>query len=978
MKKIAFLLVLIFLSGLQVVSAQVQHITGRVIAEEDGTSLPGVSVVIPGTNKGTTTDRNGMYSIEVTPQTGKLVFSFVGMESLEVEINGQEVINVKLKSIAIRVDEVIVAAYGVRKKESLTGSIQTVDLAKLEQVPVGSFENALQGTVAGVNVINSSGMPGSTAKIRIRGVGSISAGTDPLYVIDGVPVESKDFSMVNPNDIASISVLKDASATALYGSRAANGVIIISSKKGKSVGKTVITYRGQSGITTVARDKFDQMETSDKLDYEEYLGIKTPGNYDRESLEKINTNWLDELTRDGKMMSHEISVQGGSDKTTYYLSGGYYDETGVVPTSAFKRYSGKINLDTDAANWLKLGAYLTLGYEDVDNAITPDLSKEFQSNVFNPVFRSFLENPYNRLYREDGSYTSTADGLMEANPMEHLNLNTSGYNTTTLIGNFYADIKITEDLRFKSSLGGDFNDHIRSTYSSPESAWSQNTEGSVSRYFSRNFSLNNTNLFIYDKGIGKHSLKVFAGQENFRNYHEDFMAEGTGLPNDYVDVLGVTSVPANVDGDISEYSLISLLSSLNYNYLEKYYVDGSFRYDGASRFGTENRWAPFWSVAGMWDLKKENLLAALEILHRLKIKASYGSTGNWDIGNYSHLATYGYSTYMDQPAGVPSNPGNENLTWETTKMFNTGIEFGLLERLNIEFEYYHSVTKDMLFQVPLSFTSGFDKGWDNVGSLENRGVELTVDWDVIRAGDFKWNLNANAGYNQNEVTELYNDKEEIVGSTTITKVGESRGTYHLVRYGGVNPANGHVLWYDKDGNITSEFKSSDAVTLSGKSWYAPWAGGFTSTFEYGGLTLSAFFTWMVDRWIINQTRYFTENSDFASLNQSKKVLDYWKEPGDVTKYYDPGLRGQGQMQIDDRLLEDASFLRLKDITLAYSFPDKIVNKLPGVNQLKVYAKGYNLLTFTKYSGQDPEVNSNIDLGYFPHVKTISFGVDVGF
>ncbi len=969
------MLVSIVLLGIFVAEAQVKTITGTVTSSEDGVGIPGVSVSVKGTTVGTVTNIDGKYELNVPNDAQSLVFTFVGMKMKEVAISGS-VIDVAMETETIGVDEVVVTAYGVRKKSSLTGSVQNVEAEKLEQVPVGSFENALQGTVAGVNVINSSGMPGSSATIRIRGVGSISAGSAPLYIMDGIQVSSGDFSSLNPNDIENISVLKDASATALYGSRGANGVVIITTKKGGKNEKAKITYRGLYGVSQASQDKFDQMSTVEKLDYEEYLGLKTAGAYDRAALEAINTNWFDELTQTGNVQSHELSVQGGSDKVGYYISGGYYDEKGIIPTSSFKRYSAKVNLDADATDWLTLGTYLTFGFEEANNAVTPDRSSGYSNNIYNPIFRSILESPYSRPYNEDGSYTSTADGLFWANPLEHLELNPSKFNNAKVVGSVYGEIKITKDLTFKSTTGIDFRDFLNSGYISPLSAWGLNTNGSVSRSFSRNYKVTNTNLFNYLKEFRDHSLGVMLGQESIHHNYEWFFAEGEGLPNTTVDVLGSTATPSDVDGDIEEYSMMSFFSTINYNYKEKYYFDGSLRYDGSSRFGTNNRWALFGSVAGMWDMKKENFLEDVDWLTKMKFKASYGTTGNWNIGNYTHLALYGSGpTYNDNSGGAPSAPGNTDLTWEKKNMFNTGVEFSILKDVSFEVEWYRAVTSDMLFEVPYSYTSGFSGGWDNVGEILNRGVEVTVDWHVINSDAFKWNLNANVGYNHNEVLELYGDKDEIIDGNNITKVGESLGTFYLNRLVGVNPADGTFVWLDADGNPTNQFNSSDQVVLSGKSYYAPWAGGLTTSWEYKGISLSMFFSWMADKWMGNNARYFSENSNFATYNQSRKVLDYWKEPGDVTKYPDP-LKESAEF--DDHLLEDASFIRLKDLTLGYSFSERSLKKLKTIKSLKVYGRGRNLLTFTKYSGQDPEVDASWDLGYYPHVKNIVFGIEVGF
>lgn len=973
MRKLIFLLSCMLFVSVGFVSAQKKTISGVVTAAEDGSKLPGVTVLVKGTTMGTITDANGNYSFTVPSSAKILQFTYVGRLQTLVEITGG-IMDVAMKSSAI-VEEVIVTAYGTRKKSSLTGSVESVDSKRLERLPVASFDNALQGTVAGVNVINSSGMPGSSAKIRIRGVGSVSAGTDPLFIMDGIQVTGSEFSSMNPNDIENISVLKDASATALYGSRGANGVIIITTKGGGDFENAKIAYRGFYGITKVAQNKFNEMNTTEKLDYEEYLGIRTKGAYDRATLEKTNTNWFDALTQQGEVQSHDLSIRGGNSKMKYFVSGGFYDEKGIVPTSDFKRFTTKANVEGDANKWLKIGSNLTFGYEQASNAITPDRNADYASNVYNPMFRALLENPYVGLYKEDGSYTTVDDGLNWANPMEHLKLNTSKFNIAKLIGNVNAEIKFNKDLKFTTLIGIDFRDYTLSSYIDPKSAWGKTISGSIARGFSRNYRITNTNMLNYKKEFGLHSVELKAGQETIQNLYDGFTATKTGFPNSMVNVPDAATTPSAMTGDITEYTLLSGISALNYSYNEKYYFDASFRYDGSSRFGANNRWAPFWSVAGMWNLKNENLLKDNDFVNTLKYKLSYGTTGNWEIGNYTHLALWGSAPYNDNAGGAASSPGNVNLTWEKRRMLNTGIEFGPTENLSFNLEYYNSMTTNMLFDVPYSYTSGFASGWGNVGEVQNQGVELTINWKILNEDDFKWSINANVGYNKNVIKELYGGKTEIIDENLITKVGESLGTFQMNRLIGVNPADGQYVWLDAEGKPTSVFKSSDAVTLSGKSWYAPWNGGLTTQFDYKGFTLSAFFSMMADRWMLNNARYFTENPGFANYNQSKDVLNYWKQPGDLVKFPDPLNES---VEFDDHLLEDASFVRLKDLTIAYSFSERSLKKVKGIERLMVYAKANNLFTLTKYSGQDPEVDEAYDLGFYPHVRSFIFGLEISF
>ncbi len=978
-KSFLALLLYLFLSTMAT-HAQTKILKGVVLSGESNEAIPGATVQIPGTGNGTVTGNDGTFSFSIPDTTLWIRISFIGMQTKEVEVRNLQYLEVVLEPTAETMDELVVVAYGARAKSSLTGAVGIVEGEQLEAVPIASFDNALQGTVAGLNVVSNSGMPGRASDITIRGINSGGAGSSPLYVVDGVPISAGDFSSINPSDIQSISVLKDASATALYGSRGATGVILVTTKKGEKAEKARISYRGASGVTQAATHKFNQMSTTQKLDYEEYLGLRTSGQYNRDSLEQTNTNWFDALTQTGKMQSHEISISGGKDNLTYYVSGGYYNESGIVPTAGFTRYSGKVNLASEATKWLHIEANTTITYEDVANSVTPERG-DLNGNVFNPVFRSYLENPYTSPYRADGSYAQVEDGLFWANPLQHLELNPSGLGQFLFLGNYAAEIRFTDQLKFKTTAGIRFLDVVQSSYVSPKSAWGLETDGSVSRAMLRDYNITNTNLLMFNKTINAHKINAFIGQESYQEKTEDFGAYGEGLPNEIVDVLDATANPQSVSGNISEATMLSFMATANYSFREKLFLDAYFRYDGASRFGKNVRWAPFWSVAGMYNLGQEEFIKNARALDFLKIRMSYGINGNWQFGNYNHLALYASGpTYLDQPGGAPDpgNPGNENLTWETSRMFNTGISFGLFNKLNVDLEFYNNTTTDMIYFVPFSFTSGYGGGYDNVGDLRNTGIETTIDYTLVRTEKASWKVGMNFGYTNNRFIKLYDDREEIISDFTIQKVGESLGTFYLVRYAGVNPGNGAVNWYDKDGNVTTTYKASDAVVMSGKSSIAPWAGGFSSQYTYGGFSASVYFSWMADKWLMNNTRYFTENSDFAQYNQSAKVLDFWTQPGDIARYPDPRLTGTGQMQFDERLLEDASFMRLKELTFAYSLPAKLLQKTKALEAFKVYLTGYNLLTFTKYSGQDPEISSSIDIGNYPQVRTFSVGIEAGF
>ncbi len=970
--------ILIFISLIGIshtIMSQTSTITGTVTYSEDNSPLPGVSVVAVGTMVGSVTDFQGRYAIEVPPGTSSLRFSFVGLETRVIEIGTGNIIDVVMAPATEVLDEIVVVGYGTKRRGSITGSVAAVNSDVIEQVPVGSFDAALQGQVAGMQVITSSGAPGASATVRIRGVSSINAGTAPLYIMDGVQITSGDFSAINANDIANISVLKDASATSIYGSKGANGVIIISTKRGKNRQNTEINYRTQLGSSVIARDQFNMMNSEQKIDYEIELGIRNPDNPENDSLKKINTNWRDELFSNAPIQSHEISMRGGNDKTAFYLSGRYYDQDGIQYRSGMKRYSARINLDHQASTKLKVGSYLTAGFEQSNNAV-------YTSNsVYNLAFVAYLANPYTAPYRADGSYTTPSDGLSWANPIEQLELNSDLDDQLKIVGNVFAEYTIIPGLTLKTTVGADFSDNVSYDYLHPESAWGAENSGEVYRAFSRAFRLTNTNLLTFNRSFGNHGLNAYIGQETISFKQSFFAAEGYSLPNSIVQVMSSTSqwgADQSRAGSISEYSVASFLGNASYDFNRKYFLDLSYRRDGSSRFGEDVRWSDFWSAGAQWDLKRESFLSGNALLTQFKLRGSIGTSGNYNIGNYLHLQTYSFSgSYYDLNASFPALPGNPGLTWEKVRLTNIALDFQLLNRYGFIIEVYRKLTTDMLFEKPYSYTTGFSSAWGNIGDMLNKGIETSINFDLVKTSTFNFNINANVAYNHNEIIALFDEKEEIPSSPDSDwyhAVGRPYGSWKMVEYAGVNSANGARIYLDADGNPTAEFLVSNARYMN-KSWIAPWQGGITGTLNYKWFTASAFFTFVEGKYMVNNTRFFTEsNGQFGNLGQSVKMLEAWKNPGDITEV----PKADYTNYFDTRLLEDASFARLKNLTISMQLPPEWVAATNVFRSFRIYAQAQNLITWSKYLGFDPEFDSPYELGAYPHVKTITFGIDAGF
>lgn len=948
------------------------------VKDQKGNLLPGVSVVIDGTSTGVSTNVNGEYQM-MLPSAGNVVltFSFIGMKTVKVPYRGQAVLNIVLHEDQVALDEVVAIGYGTRKKGTLTGSVASVGTEQLAEMPVVTVEQALQGQAAGVSVLSNSGKPGSSATVSIRGVNSLTAGTDPLYIIDGVVVAASDFAAINNADIESVSILKDASSASIYGSRAANGVVLITTKKGSYGQEAKVNFRAQFGWSSLAYGKVDVMNTKERLDYEEMIGYnKSNPDWKREDYENVDINWRDVIYNDNApMSSYDLSVSGGSENFTYYFAGGYYTQEGTAPNSDFTRYTFKMSVEGRFKPWLKGGANLTLGHEKNTN-----ITDATQQGILNPANAAIFMLPYWNPYRPDGSIASKGDGSFigdVSNPLELYKGGVKKDNYTKMVGNLYMEATILKGLALKSSLGIDAGDKRGTNWGYP-SYYSNNGDGNVSEAFLRQYTLTLTNTLNYVGETGDHHFNVILGQEAIQSTSNAFSAVGTGLYDDRMMTLAVAGKPYAVDGSLAGYSYLSWFGRFSYNWGNRYFVDASLRGDASSRFGADNRWASFWSIGAMWKLKEEAFLRDSEIITNAQLSASYGTSGNSQIGNYAHLALVeGGGKYVNYPALIPANLGNPDLSWEKLRDFNVGLKVGLIDRINAGIEFYSKKTVDMLMTVPIPAQNGFNLWIDNVGKLQNNGVEFSLDADIVRTEHFRWNFNGNAAYNKNKILALYNGVDSyVVGSSgVILKVGESAGALQAVRFAGVNPANGDAMWYDKDGNLTNVYKTSDEVLLKGKSSNAPWVGGFTNTFSYKGIQLSVFFNWVKNRYMYNNSRFFLESNGYMpQYNQSPVLLQAWQKPGDRTNVPRYGVHAQA----DDRYIEDASFLRLKNLMLAYSLPSALLERQHVLAGVRIFAQAQNLFTFTKYKGMDPESPANITMGDYPQSKQFTFGLDITF
>lgn len=953
-------------------------VKGTVVSHEDNEPLIGVTVLQEGTTNGVVTDMDGNYSIEVRGASqATLVFSYIGMQSQNHRVNASTgVLNVSLKSDAEMIDEVVVVAYGVRKKGTIAGAVSTVSADKMADVPAASFDQALQGQSAGLSVISNSGEPSQAAVFQIRGTNSINSGTAPLFILDGVPISSSDFNAISPGDIESISVLKDASSTSIYGARAANGVVVITSKRGLAMDKAKVTLRAQYGFSQLANTgNWMMMNTAERIAYEKEVGLDSGKDYDL--LSRTDVNWLDMVFNDrAPLQNYELSVSRATDRLNYYVSGGFYDQDGIAQSSTFRRYNMRANAEVKASNWLKVGTNTMAAYEEIEQA------EQGSYALYTPISACRFMLPYWNPYNEDGSLASQNDGTWQGtgqNPIEWMNNNPVEYTKYKLISTVYAEITPIENLTIRSQFGADYS-HTKGFMQSFPSYIINDGYGAAGRNTSDALNLTETTTVNYRwQYEDDHSFNFLLGQEAVNYKSEGLSLTTRGQSIDMLTNISSGTLASSWYDSSSSYAYLSFFFRGEYNYKDKYYADFSVRTDASSRFGKKNRWGAFWSVGLMWNAKKEEFLQDIDWLTGAQLAFSSGTSGNSEIGNYEHLALVGGGiNYNDEAAIYPAQSGNENLGWEKTWANNIGLRLNFIDRIGVDIDFYNKRTSDMLMLVPQSYaTTGEGYRWENIGVMVNRGVELNVNADVLRLKDFIWNVSANVSYNKNELVELYNGVTEYVNSTTGLKymVGHPESEFYLNRYAGVNPANGDALWYDKNGNLTTEYNESDKV-MTGKTCDAPWAGGFGTTLSWKGLSLSAQFSWMADKWVVNNDRFFEEsNGLYTAYNQSKRLLyDRWKEPGDVTDIPRHGVTPQ----LDDRFLENASFLRLKNLALSYNLPRLWLEKTNFFTSARVFAQAQNLLTFTSFTGLDPEVASNVYQAQYPASRQFSFGVELSF
>ena len=965
--------------------AQTSKVTGKVLSEEDGEVIIGATVVVKGTSIGTVTDENGIFTLTNVPASAKeLEISFVGMETEVIKIKPNQTIIMRTSSEML--DEVLITGtYGSAKKlGSMVGSVAAVKSEKISNRPSANFADALQGQVAGLQVFTSSGEPSENVSMRMRGVSSINSSTEPLFILDGSPISSGVFTALNPSDIENVTILKDASSTSIYGSRAANGVVVITSKRGRG-SKPTVTVKGQYGFSQPALPTSKVMNTTQYYD----LWKTINPNADFSKIENamrlgISTDWEDYFLKDNApTWQLDASISGVANKTNYFISASHYDAEGVEPASGMRRETLRSNLDTKVFSWLHVGVNLGLSYEDWEtNGFASSGNNWYNVSTLSRWAFPF-ETPYRVIENADGSISygkrkDLLDVLGLWNPYYLLENQPKEKNKIRLFGNMFEEITPIKGLTLRASQAMDAFDYRYRYRNMP--AQYNNYSGSAQESFQRYTSFTLTNTVEYKFDINKmHNITALVGQEAIIYDGSSFGASVDGITDDRLTLISHGTTYKKPSADLKKKVMNSFFARAEYNYDEKYYLDASYRTDGSSLFGVNNRWASFFSIGAMWNMKKEEFLSDVDWLSELRVKASYGTTGNSAFDGdpyYPALGLIGTGNYNGEQYFAISSVQNDDLTWEKQKTLNIGFNSRLFNRLSVDFDFYNKVTEDMLMTIPFSYTTGHSSGWGNIGSMLNRGIELSASYDIISNKDMFWSVSANINYNKNEITELFGGRNEYVLANTGIKyeVGKPYGEFYYVRWVGVDPQDGQQIWLDKDGKETKVYDENNAA-FTGKQQFAPWAGGFSTHFDWKGFSVNADFSFMLGKYIIDNDRYFVENPNFVGqLNQTVEMENMWTTPGQVTNI----AAVNSPRYFDTHLLENASFLRLKNLTVSYNLPQSFLRKTGFIRGLRVFAVGRNLLTATKYQGADPEVDSNLQLGKYPNTRQFSFGAEFTF
>lgn len=1026
---IFFLLLFIFQLGY----AQERTITGTV-TDADGVPLPGVNVAVRGANnRGTQTNFDGNYSITAAPNES-LLFSFVGLKTVERQVGTSTTINVSMEEDAQALEEVVVVGYGVQAKREVTGSISQVKGDEIANLVTPSFESQLAGRAAGVQVTTQSGIIGETPRFRIRGIASITSGTYPLVVVDGIPIYTGDLGGyasnnalgdINPADIESIEILKDGSATAIYGSRAANGVVLITTKKGKE-GRMTVNLNSTVGWASPV-NQFDLLQTPD------FITISNEKRANRGESPwaagtDFNTDWQAAVMNDNAFQQdHNLSFSGGTEKTNYYLSLGYTTQESVARPNDMARYSFRSNIDQNIYKWLSVGVNAGLTRTEYNGLNTG--TNSLSGNIFNatrqhpnvPIYNPNHPTGYNIGYQgENGEWLSEnlvgpwdnfgliGDNL--PNIMYAIENNNYYSKINRVISNVYADIKPVSSVNFRTQVSVDQANTTGFLYWSPVHGDGQGSNGRVQNNNTDLTRWNWQNILSYNDNFGNHSVGLTLINEYQKQVNQSFFATGTDLSDTFFNKNLITNsfgVPG-AGGSLTENGFISYAGRLNYNYNEKYFIQATLRRDGLSALPEANRYGTFPGVSAGWTISNENFMAgARNVVTDLKLRGSYGRVGNVSIGNYPYLGLYGAAKYGDNNGIGFVQLGNDQLRWETSIKYDVGFDLRMFRnRFTLNFDYFINETDDLILdlETPMSLGIPGNSYSANIGAITNSGYEIAAEARLIDTQDFRWSLNANISFVDNEVISLVNGQDRINSNNiNITREGEPINSLYGFRYWGVNPANGNPVYYKADGSLVqanlpgatyrvfdpanpaaetaaSSLSSAADRTILGQT-LPKYFGGLSSSMTYKAFDFGFLFRFSGGNKIFNQTRRELLNQNFT--NNSTEILGRWQSadnPGDgwtPRLYYNSNTTVNLTSSATTRFVEDGDFIKLDNLTLGYTLPADLTQRI-GLNRLRAYVQGQNLWLITDYSGADPEMEINgIDLNLTPRSSIVSFGLNVG-
>lgn len=1011
--------------------AQTRVISGKVTTSKSD-PISGASITVKGTRSvGTQTDGNGVFKLTVPENTKTIVVSFISFKTREIAVTGGT-INVTLLEDDNSLSEVVVVGYGTQVKRDVTGSIAQVKAKDLENLPVTSFESALQGKAAGVMVSSQNGKLGQGITVRVRGAASVTAGSEPLYIVDGIPITSNNLSStsaptspladLNTNDIESIEVLKDAASSAIYGARASNGVVLITTKQGKA-GKTTISFNVLGGISSPsnhrkflnaeqyvalmrragagAANQDFQLGDYDTLqealdDYssivEGRLNRYSAGNNDYQTY-KVNSDWEAAAYQDNPVIQqYDLNFNGGNDKTKFYIGGQALDQDGILVGNSYKRYTGRLNLTTKANDFIDVGINLNFA-NSINNRLSNDnaFSSPLQAVAISPI-TPFIDP-------RSGLISGSLPGIASNFPVYYnpfLSVGNSAYKATVYrtIGKAFANVRILPGLKFTSEFSVDnLNQNEESYYGSLTFRNTGNANGNGDNISTFVLNTNTNNFFNYNKNFGeKSNLDAVLGTSYQKVTTKYSTITGTDFPSDAYKKLGSAATKVTATSNENAYSFLSYFFKANYKYDNKYLLGFSTRIDGSSRFGANHRYGVFPAGSVAWVVSEEEFLKMVPAVSLLKARLSYGLTGNAEIGNYSARGLFsGTGAYGGLPGQLPSQIANPDLTWEKTKQLDLGLDFGILKnRITGTFDYYEKKTTDLLLDVPVPQTSGFSIKTQNLGKLENKGFELGINTENF-TGAFKWSTAITAAINKNKITDLGG---QILNSNEINAAaaGQPIGAFYLPEYAGVNPANGDAIYYlntkNADGSLdrTTTNDINQAQRIFAGNPNPKYTFGFNNTFSFKNFDLNVFFQGVQGNKIFNSGgQYMSANGSNGYDNQTIDQMDYWNTPGQITDVPEPRLGYGNGVGNSTRYLSSGSYIRLKTLSLGYNVSAATLSKMK-LSRLRIYASAQNLLTITGYKGWDPEVNSDyqatninqgVDFYSAPQPRVISVGINIG-